>query len=101
MIHMMLLNRLYSDMTTAEKWEQTMLIILKFVILALIIFVFISALSMMADAFRLVGGRGLGRRSERSTYAHVAASSGNTIKNSRFLQNPISASIIGCLNIQS
>ncbi|KAI6174162.1 hypothetical protein M3Y98_01159900 [Aphelenchoides besseyi] len=68
-------------MSVAEKTEQILSIVLKLFILLIIIFGFICTLGLLADAFKLIGGRGLG----------------NLIKHSPLLMNPISATIIGMI----
>jgi sodium-dependent phosphate cotransporter len=66
-------------MSTKEQIEHVFMILFKIFLLLLIVFLFICTLGLLSDAFQLIGGKGLG----------------NTIKKSQFLQNPISATIIG------
>uniref|UniRef100_A0A914E840 Uncharacterized protein n=1 Tax=Acrobeloides nanus TaxID=290746 RepID=A0A914E840_9BILA len=70
---------LWKDLPPIEKAIRVLSIITKLFGICFVIFGFICTLALLADAFKLIGGRGVGR----------------TIQSSRFIQNPISASIIG------
>lgn len=69
----------WSELSTSEKVEQILWIILKVIGVFVVIFAFICSLALLTDAFKLIGGQGIGR----------------AVRNNRFIQNPISASIIG------
>ncbi|KAI6189368.1 hypothetical protein M3Y97_00000500 [Aphelenchoides bicaudatus] len=71
----------WTELTNLEKAKHVGSILFKVFILFLIIFGYICTFSLLSNAFKLIGGKGMG----------------DTIKNSQFLQNPISASIIGML----
>lgn len=69
----------WSEMDNFQRLRHITLILLKLALLLFVIFMFICTLGLLADAFKLIGGRGIG----------------DAVKNSRLIQNPISASIIG------
>ncbi|KAI1730318.1 na+/Pi-cotransporter domain-containing protein [Ditylenchus destructor] len=69
----------WRDMETLEKVEHVAWIILKLIALLMVIFAFICTLGLLSDAFKLIGGKGIG----------------DAIKKSDVIQNPISASIVG------
>ncbi|KAE9552277.1 hypothetical protein FO519_004523 [Halicephalobus sp. NKZ332] len=71
----------WKDLTAIEKATKIIRGFTKSIILFLILFTFISTFSLLSQAFKLIGGRGLG----------------NTIKSSKIIQNPVSASIIGMI----
>ena len=69
----------WAEMTSMERVEHVAFILFKVGLLLFVIFTFICTLALLADAFKLIGGRGIGE----------------AVKNSRLIQNPVSASIIG------
>jgi sodium-dependent phosphate cotransporter len=66
-------------MNTSERVKHVGVVLLKLACLLLVIFTFICTLGLLADAFKLIGGKGIGE----------------AVRNSKIIQNPVSASIVG------
>uniref|UniRef100_A0A1I7ZXN9 Na_Ca_ex domain-containing protein n=1 Tax=Steinernema glaseri TaxID=37863 RepID=A0A1I7ZXN9_9BILA len=69
----------WKELSATEKAVHILEVALKFVGILFVLYLFICSLNLLAEAFKLIGGRGLG----------------NVINNSSLIQNPISAAIIG------
>ncbi|KAK0407351.1 hypothetical protein QR680_019149 [Steinernema hermaphroditum] len=69
----------WKDLTSTEKTVHVLEVALKVVGILFVLYVFICSLNLLAEAFKLIGGRGIG----------------GVINNSSLIQNPISAAIIG------
>ncbi|KAH7713706.1 Sodium-dependent phosphate transport protein [Aphelenchoides avenae] len=69
----------WSELSCAQKFQAIAFVVLKLIALFIIVCTFICTLGLLTDAFQLLGGRGIG----------------NAIQGNRFIQNPISASIVG------
>lgn len=48
------------ELSTAEKVEQILWILLKLIGVFVVIFAFICSLALLTDAFKLIGGQGIG-----------------------------------------
>lgn len=83
------------ELSTSEKVEQILWIILKVIGVFVVIFAFICSLALLTDAFKLIGGQGIGIFSRSFPDSIIRRGLGRAVRNNRFIQNPISASIIG------
>ena len=81
-------------MTTIQRAERIACVIFKLVLLLFVIFIFICTLGLLAEAFKLIGGKGIGKKLLNNKIVLIWFS-GQAVKNNKFIQNPVSASIIG------
>ncbi|TKR83120.1 hypothetical protein L596_016762 [Steinernema carpocapsae] len=69
----------WKELTSTEKAVNILTLVLRLFGILLVLYVFICSLNLLAEAFKLIGGKGIG----------------GIINNSSLIKNPISAAIIG------